>query len=54
MILQKYIQNPLLLNKRKFDLRVFVLIANTDPFLILFHTGYIRKALSDYDDKGNY
>lgn len=48
IIVQKYIENPLLIENKKFDIRCFVLIANTDPFLVLFHHGYIRRTLSDF------
>ena len=48
IIIQKYIEKPLLINKRKFDMRCYVLIASTKPLFALFHQGYIRLSLKDY------
>lgn len=48
-IAQKYISNPLLINKRKFDFRVYMLIANMDPLIVLYHDGFLRVTAADYD-----
>lgn len=48
-----YIKNPLLINKRKAELRVYMLIAYTDPFLIVFNKGFIKSALKNYDLHSN-
>ena len=47
--LYRYIHNPLLLNGKKFDIRAYMLIASTVPFLVLFHKGYARLCMGDYD-----
>lgn len=48
-IVQRYITNPLLLDGRKFDVRAYMLVASTVPFLILYHKGYVRLCCNKYD-----
>ncbi len=48
-ILSKYIENPMLIENRKFDLRVFVLIASANPLVVLFHPGYLKRSLVEFD-----
>uniref|UniRef100_G1QGK5 Tubulin--tyrosine ligase-like protein 10 n=1 Tax=Nomascus leucogenys TaxID=61853 RepID=G1QGK5_NOMLE len=48
-VVQRYIQNPLLLDGRKFDVRSYLLIACTTPYMIFFGHGYARLTLSLYD-----
>jgi len=52
-IIQKYITNPLLINKKKFDIRCYMLIANTKPILALFHHGYLRLSMNEFDNEDN-
>lgn len=49
-IASKYIDNPFLLNKKKFDLRIYVLITSIDPLRIyIYKEGLVRFASEDYD-----
>jgi hypothetical protein len=45
-IVQQYIPNPMLLpRQRKFDLRVFLLWAKTEPTVVYWHQGYARACI---------
>ncbi|XP_027622341.1 inactive polyglycylase TTLL10 [Tupaia chinensis] len=48
-VVQRYIQNPLLLDGKKFDVRSYLLIACTVPYMVFFGHGYARLTLSLYD-----
>ena len=40
---------PLLLNRHKFDIRAYLVIASTAPhFVALYHSGYVRVSLSEF------
>lgn len=45
----RYIQNPLLLEGKKFDVRSYLLIACTMPYMVFFGHGYARLTLNLYD-----
>ena len=51
-MVQRYIENPLLVNGRKLDLRAYLLVASTDPYVVLFRPGYVRLAMDQYDSEG--
>lgn len=48
-VVQRYIERPLLLQGRKFDIRAYCLVARTEPHLWFFHPGYCKVALDPYD-----
>lgn len=48
-IVQRYIQNPLLLRGKKFDIRSYFLIACTTPYMVFFRHGYVRLTCDLYD-----
>ena len=48
-IVQRYICNPMLLpQQRKFDLRVFLLWAKTEPAVVYWHPGYARACVDKW------
>ncbi|XP_048581079.1 uncharacterized protein LOC5512073 isoform X2 [Nematostella vectensis] len=47
-VIQRYITNPLLLNGFKFDVRTYMFIASTRPYIVLYHPGYIRVSCVPY------
>jgi len=48
-IIQHYIHNPILLNGRKFDFRIYLLVASTNPLIAFYHDGFLRVTLASYD-----
>ncbi|OMJ68400.1 hypothetical protein SteCoe_34156 [Stentor coeruleus] len=52
-IIQKYIENPFLVNKRKFDIRLYTLITSTNGIAqaYFYQEGYIRTSSKDYNRK---
>ena len=48
-LVQRYISSPLLVHNRKFDFRVYMVIANANPLVLLYHEGFLRVTLSDYN-----
>lgn len=50
-IIQEYMVNPLLLENRKFAVRVYMLVARTKPFLSFhYNFGYVKRCGEFYDE----
>eukprot|EP00762_Andalucia_godoyi_P002287 ANDGO_07586.mRNA.1 putative alpha-tubulin polyglutamylase Ttll1 len=54
-VIQRYLLNPLLLEGRKFDMRIYMFIASVKPALVFYHEGYCRLSHCEYsaDDLEN-
>lgn len=48
-IVQNYLHNPLLLNGRKFDFRMYMTIGSSNPLMAFYHDGFLRVSLYEYD-----
>lgn len=49
VLAQRYISRPLLIDQHKFDFRIYMLIASTDPLIVYYHDGFLRMSLLKYD-----
>ena len=47
-VIQKYIEQPLLIDNYKFDIRIFVLL-DQDMNVYMYREGYLRKSSEKYD-----
>lgn len=48
-MMQKYIADPDLNDGRKYDFRVYMLIASTNPLIVYYHDGFLRNTFLQYD-----
>ena len=49
----RYIENPLLVKGRKFDIRSYMLVIAARPFVVLYHPGYLRLTCGAYDSSSS-
>lgn len=51
IIVQRYVCHELDYQTHKFDLRIYFLVASTDPLVVYYHDGSLRVALAAYNDQ---
>ena len=51
VVVQRYICHELDYHGRKFDLRLYYLVASVNPLVVYYHDGALRVSLSQYNDK---
>jgi len=49
-VVQRVILNPLLIENRKFDIRTFIFVASTKPFLVYHRSGHLIRSLVNYSE----
>jgi tubulin monoglycylase TTLL3/8 len=51
-VIQKYIENPMIINKKKFDIRQWIVVTDWNPLTVwAYSKSYVRFAAMEYDPK---
>ena len=53
LIIQAYVMNPALMGGHKFDLRTYLLISSTKPWLVFYHDGFARRSEKPFSMLGS-
>ena len=48
LIVQKYIENPLLIEGKKLDMRFYLYVASFNPIYAVYYPGYLRRSILNY------
>jgi len=48
-IIQNFVDKPLLVEGHKFDFRIYLLVASTNPVIAFYHDGFLRVSVHKYD-----
>jgi len=48
-LMQTYIHNPLLVDGRKTEFRIYLLIASTNPMIVFYNDGYFTLSITKFD-----
>ena len=51
IVVQRYLEPPLLYEGKKFDIRAFMIVLCSKPWLVIGHPGYARVCLSKFSMK---
>lgn len=49
LVVQKYLENSLTLDGRKVGIRDYVSVISMDPFVVIYHKGYIKSCALKFD-----
>jgi len=48
-IIQNFVDKPLLVEGHKFDFRIYLLVASSNPVIAFYHDGFLRVSVHKYD-----
>ena len=50
-IIQRYVCNEMTIDKKKFDFRIFWIVASLDPLIVMTHHGFVRIGNAEYSEQ---